>query len=146
VVNRANLGIEVIHERNAHQFPLDLHHKVANFLTTNYKVIFLPSFKTSEMVLKSKRKINRKSVRNMLTWSHYRFAQHLTQMAARRGVLVVRLSEAYTSKTCGKCGHIHKKLGGSKTYKCPKCGTQIPRDINGARKCDSFSRNLAIGG
>lgn len=24
VVNRANLGIEVIHERNAHQFPLDL--------------------------------------------------------------------------------------------------------------------------
>ncbi|MGK7874862.1 MAG: Photosystem Q(B) protein 1, partial [Xenococcaceae cyanobacterium] len=24
IINRANLGIEVIHERNAHQFPLDL--------------------------------------------------------------------------------------------------------------------------
>ncbi|NMG61077.1 photosystem II q(b) protein, partial [Geitlerinema sp. P-1104] len=24
VVNRANIGIEVIHERNAHNFPLDL--------------------------------------------------------------------------------------------------------------------------
>jgi photosystem II P680 reaction center D1 protein len=24
VLNRANLGIEVIHERNAHNFPLDL--------------------------------------------------------------------------------------------------------------------------
>jgi photosystem II P680 reaction center D1 protein len=24
VINRANLGIEVIHERNAHNFPLDL--------------------------------------------------------------------------------------------------------------------------
>lgn len=24
VVNRANLGIEVMHERNAHNFPLDL--------------------------------------------------------------------------------------------------------------------------
>jgi photosystem II P680 reaction center D1 protein len=24
VLNRANIGIEVIHERNAHQFPLDL--------------------------------------------------------------------------------------------------------------------------
>jgi putative transposase len=54
-------------------------------------------------------------------------------MALRRGVLVVRLSEAYTSKTCGKCGHLHTELGGSKTYKCPKCKTQIPRDINGAR-------------
>jgi photosystem II P680 reaction center D1 protein len=24
ILNRANLGIEVIHERNSHQFPLDL--------------------------------------------------------------------------------------------------------------------------
>jgi photosystem II P680 reaction center D1 protein len=24
IVNRADLGIEVMHERNAHQFPLDL--------------------------------------------------------------------------------------------------------------------------
>ena len=24
VINRANLGIEVMHERNAHNFPLDL--------------------------------------------------------------------------------------------------------------------------
>jgi len=24
VLNRANLGLEVIHERNSHQFPLDL--------------------------------------------------------------------------------------------------------------------------
>jgi photosystem II P680 reaction center D1 protein len=24
ILNRANLGFEVIHERNAHQFPLDL--------------------------------------------------------------------------------------------------------------------------
>jgi photosystem II P680 reaction center D1 protein len=24
VINRANLGLEVVHERNAHSFPLDL--------------------------------------------------------------------------------------------------------------------------
>jgi hypothetical protein len=67
-------------------------------------------------------------VRNMLSRSHYHFAQHLTQMALRRGVLVVRLSEeeAYTSKTRGKCGHIHTSLGGSKSFNCP-------RDVNGAR-------------
>jgi putative transposase len=85
------------------------------------------------MVLKSKRKINRKSARNMLTWSHYQFAQHLIQMAERKNVLVIRLSEAYTSKTCGSCGHIHKKLGGSKVFKCPNCQTNILRDVNGAR-------------
>ncbi|NEQ41531.1 MAG: transposase [Okeania sp. SIO3I5] len=85
------------------------------------------------MVLKSSRKINRKSVRNMLTWSHGKFASHIEQMAARQGVLVVRCNEAYTSKTCTNCGHVHHNLGGSKIYKCPQCGHRIARDINGAR-------------
>jgi putative transposase len=111
----------------------DLHNKVSHYLTSNYKVIFLPTFETSQMVLKSKRKIKRKSARNMLTWSHYQFAQHLIQTAERKNVLVIRLSEAYTSKTCGNCGHIHKKLGGSKVFKCPNCQTNILRDVNGAR-------------
>ncbi|TVQ43302.1 MAG: hypothetical protein EA365_12830, partial [Gloeocapsa sp. DLM2.Bin57] len=25
------------------------------------------------------------------------------------------------------------KLGGAKVFKCPKCGTQLLRDVNGAR-------------
>jgi transposase len=52
----------------------DLHNKVASVLTNGYKLIFLPTYETSQMVLKSQRKINRKSVRNMLTWSHGKFA------------------------------------------------------------------------
>ncbi|MGK7902755.1 MAG: zinc ribbon domain-containing protein [Hormoscilla sp.] len=74
------------------------------------------------MVVKANRKINRKSVRNMLTWAMSRFASHLEQAAKRKGVLVVRCNEAYTSKTCPKCGHIHRNLGGSKIHKCPACG------------------------
>ena len=111
----------------------DLHNQVASILVNSYKLIFLPSYETSQMVLKSSRKINRKSVRNMLTPSHGKFADHLEQMAARKGVLVVRCNEAYTSKTCTNCGHVHNNLGGSKIYKCPKCGHVIARDINGAR-------------
>jgi len=45
---------------------------------------------------------------------------------------LVRVSEEYTSKTCTKCGHVHRKLGGSKIFKCPNCGHEIPRDFNGA--------------
>lgn len=82
---------------------------------------------------KSQRKINRKSVRNMLSWSHGKFASHLEQIAAGKGVLVVRCNESYPSKTCTNCGHIHNNLGGSKIYKCPQCGHSIARDINGAR-------------
>jgi len=111
----------------------DLHNKVASVLVNSYKLIFLPTYETSQMVLKSIRKINRKSVRNMLSWSHGKFASCLEHKAARSCVLVVRCNEAYTSKTCTNCGHVHKNLGGSKIYKCPQCGHVIPRDINGAR-------------
>jgi putative transposase len=111
----------------------DLHNKVASMLVNSYKLIFLPTFETSQMVLKSSRKINKKSVRNMLTWSHAKFAQTLEQMAQRKGVILIRCNESYTSKTCTSCGYIHYKLGGSKLFACPHCGNKVLRDINGAR-------------
>ena len=111
----------------------DLHNKVASFLVYNYKVIFLPTFESSQMVLKQTRKIKAKTARNMLTFSPYKFAQHLTQMANRKNCLVVRCNESYTSKTCPECGTIHEKLGSSKYFKCPKCHYQSDRDLNGAR-------------
>jgi putative transposase len=111
----------------------DLHNKVARFLVSEYKIIFLPTFCTSEMVVKSRRKLNKKTARNMLSWSHYRFQQHLIQMANRHNVLVVLCNESYTSKTCPECGHIHEKLGGNKKFQCPLCGYSAHRDWNGAR-------------
>lgn len=111
----------------------ELHKKAAHFLTTNYQVIFLPTFETSQMVKRAKRKINKKSARQMLTWAHYRFKQIIKHQADKNGSIVVDVSEAYTSKTCGNCGHIHRKLGGSKVFKCPNCQTVIGRDLNGAR-------------
>lgn len=110
----------------------EIHRQTASYLVHNYKVIFLPTFDTSEMVIKSKRRINKKSARSMLTWSHFRFKQLLKAMADRFGVLVVETNEAYTSKTCGQCGAVHAKLGGSKTFKCSICGQIADRDWNGA--------------
>ncbi len=115
----------------------DLHNKAVNLLVNAYKVIYLPTFDSSQMVIKKRngkrRKINSKSVRQMLTLSHYKFEQHLKQAASKKGVIIVLCNESYTSKTCGNCGHIHHKLGGNKVFKCPHCGIQISRDVNGAR-------------
>jgi NADH pyrophosphatase NudC (nudix superfamily) len=110
----------------------DLHNKAVNLLVNSYKVIYLPTFDSSQMVIKSrggkKRRINSKSARQMLTLSHYRFEQLLLQASLRCGVLVVLCNESYTSKTCGNCGHIHYKLGGSKVFKCPpKRDSSFPR-------------------
>ncbi len=34
-------------------------------------------------------------------------------------------------RSCGsKCGQLHRKLAGSKTFKCPECGHTMDRDLN----------------
>jgi len=110
----------------------EVHSKASALLTKNYKHIFLPTFETSQMVVKKKRKLRSKTARNMLTWSHYRFKQVLKFHALKRDCVVHQVQEEYTSKTCSKCGHVHERLGANKKFKCPSCNHEIPRDWNGA--------------
>jgi len=110
----------------------EVHKQVGSYLARNYDVIYLPTFETSQMVAKGSRKLNSKSARAMMTWAFYQFSQTLKHLCNRYGSRLVRVTEEYTSKTCTKCGHIHSKLGGSKAFKCPNCGYEIPRDFNGA--------------
>lgn len=110
----------------------ELHHKLARFLVDNYDIILLPTFETSEMVLKNSRKIRSKSARQMLTWAHYRFKLFLKHKAFETGKLVIDCCEAYTSKTVSWTGEIIKNLGGRKVIKSVD-GRAMLRDLNGAR-------------
>jgi len=115
----------------------DCHRKLAKFLCESFDVILLPSFETSQMVTKEgpkRRKINSKTVRQMLTWSHYGFKQTLLSKAREYPWVDLRIvNEAYTSKTCTWCGVMNEKLGSSKIFHCKSCGTVVDRDYNGAR-------------
>ncbi|NEO64037.1 MAG: IS200/IS605 family element transposase accessory protein TnpB [Moorea sp. SIO4G2] len=75
----------------------ELHHKAARFLVNNFDVILLPTFETSEMTKKRNRKIRSKTVRNLLSFAHYRFKEFLKHKAQETGKLVVDVCEAYTS-------------------------------------------------
>ena len=95
----------------------ELHHKVARFLVDNFDVICLPIFETSQMVSKSRRKLRNKTVRQMLTLSHYEFKKFLKCQAWENSKLVIDCNEAYTSKTVSWTGEIIKNLGGARTIK-----------------------------
>ncbi len=110
----------------------EVHKKTAKYLISEYKLIFLPTFETSQMVAKETRKIKSKTVRQMLRWSHYRFKTFLRFQAFKRGAFIIDVTEEYTSKTCTACGHVHEKLGGRKVFKCRECGHKLLRDQNGA--------------
>lgn len=112
----------------------DCHRKVVKFLVDRYDIIILPPFASKNMSSKQNRRINSKTVRNMITWSHYKFRQMLmSKILEYKDKYILLPSEAYTSKTCGRCGNIKSNLGGNEIYKCDKCGLKIDRDINGSR-------------
>lgn len=66
---------------------------------------------------------------------HHRFARYPHKT-------LLLCEEAYTSKTCCKCGAIHKTLGGNKVFKCKACGNVMDRDHNGA--INIFIRFIAL--
>ena len=108
----------------------DMHFKCANWLCRNFDIILLPTFEVSDMVLKSKRKIRSKTVRQMLTLAHYKFEQRIKVKAQEFGRLVLLVNEAYTSKTASWTGEV-KQIGGAK--KITSAGITLDRDVNGAR-------------
>ena len=110
----------------------ELHKKIAHFLVTNFDIILLPTFETKQMTKRGGRKLRKKSVRQMLTLSHYRFKVFLKQKAKEYGVRVIDVCEAYTSRTVSWTGELVANLGGSKVIKSSE-GQSMDRDLNGAR-------------
>jgi putative transposase len=111
----------------------ELQKKTARFLVNNFDIILLPAFETSQMSKKAKRRIRSKSVRQMLTLSHYKFKQFLKHKAFENCKLVIDVNEAYTSKTVSWTGEIVHNLGGAKVIKSKLTGLSMSRDLNGAR-------------
>lgn len=111
----------------------DVHKKAAKWLCEHHAVVLIPAFSSQGMVKKGERRIHTKTVRNMLHWSHYRFRQRLRFKAGEYpGVEVKVVTEEYTTRTCGVCGHVRPRFGG-KHFLCPSCKWRCDRDVNGAR-------------
>ncbi|KAK9314229.1 putative transposase DNA-binding domain-containing protein [Lipomyces starkeyi] len=128
----------------------DLHCRTAKFLCSSYNLVLLPKFETQQMVTgRGRRRIGSKTARAMATWSHFRFQRRLLNKAREYPwCRVVLVSEAYTSKTCGACGHLNN-VGGSKEFRCAQCGYVCDRDINGARNilvryCTKLARGESV--
>lgn len=112
----------------------DCHRKTTKYLLENYNYIILPPFNTPQMTKRKNRNINSNTVRNMLTWSHYKFRMMLLDKSNEYlNKYIICPTEEFTSKTCGCCGFIKRDLRGCKEYNCNRCGLIIDRDINGSR-------------
>jgi len=109
-------------------------HKIILYLTSNYHFIHGSTFGVANMVERRPgSRIGRTTRRTLLTWHHGPLKTLLLEKAEQiEGLRVGLHDEAYTTKTCGSCGHRHN-IGGSKLFHCPSCGYTVHRDVNGAR-------------
>ena len=107
----------------------ELHYKTINYITNNYKVIFLPKFENQKLVKKIKSKVVN---RNLMLLRHYTFRSRCKMKAFEKGCFVDECTEEYTSQTCGGCGQL-QKIESKDIYECNKCNFILDRDVNGAR-------------
>lgn len=111
----------------------EVHCKTIHFLRHNFSTIIIPNTKIKEIVKKKNRKINNKTARQMLTWSHYTFRQRLITKVKGDNITIIEGGEEYTSKTCSNCGCLNHHLGGQKMFHCKQCKVKMDRDVNGSR-------------
>jgi putative transposase len=107
----------------------DLHKKLALWLCTNYKKIYIPrlNFHTCKNLPKRKKCV-------LAALQHCAFVDRLIYKSREfPGCEVVEVNEAYTSKTCSNCGYQKEDLGKNRVYKCNSCSLEFGRDINASR-------------
>lgn len=111
----------------------DCHNKFAKYLVQHFDYIILPKFNTNKNS-KMISNLSHGNVRKMMTWSHGMFRDRLkNKIEENNNSYLFYVEEPYTSKYCGNCGTIHKDLGDSKDFICPKCKMEYDRDINASR-------------
>jgi putative transposase len=110
----------------------ELHWKSINFLTKNYNTVILPNFESQGIVKNSlKTSLNRET----MLLRHYTFRERLKSKARTiKNMVIVSVTEEYTTKTCGYCGVLNKKIVlGDSEFTCGSCNLTFNRDYNGAR-------------
>lgn len=122
------------------------HYFAANSQLRDHDLIIQPWLHSAALVPKSTRALGCKTVRAMLTMSHFKYRERLQWASTRySGRHVLITEEPGTSKTCTNCGHWKADLGAAKTYKCEVCAIEVDRDVAGARNNFFAAYGDAVG-
>ena len=77
-------------------------------------------------------RLGAKTNQKISQWPHGQFTMYLTEKAARVGISVEWMDEAYSTRTCCACSHVHATSPRGRRYMCSGCGVRGHRDVNGA--------------
>jgi len=103
-------------------------HSVVNELLKCYDTIYMEDLNTSGMLK------NHKLAKAIQEVGFFKFKTVLSAKALQNDKKVILIGRFYpSSKTCSKCGYIHKDLKlKERHWQCPNCSTSHDRDYNAA--------------
>ncbi len=90
----------------------------------------------------TKGRLSRRIRQKISQWSFYKQKEYLLYKAKEVGIDVIEVSEAYTSKTCPRCGSINSP--NNRNYSCSNCALTCHRDVVGAYNILSMYRYGAL--
>ena len=111
----------------------ELHWKSINYLTSNYKNIFIGDLSSKNISCNKTSNISKLTKRVAYKLSFYKFRMRLQLRCEANNLNYKMINEYYTSKMCSNCGNYNENLGSNKIYNCNNCKNIIDRDINGCR-------------
>jgi transposase len=111
----------------------ELHWKSINFLTSNYKNIFIGNLSSKNISCNKTSNICKITKRIAYRLSFFKFRMRLQTRCEINNINYKMINEKYTSKMCSNCGNYNENLGTNKIYNCKNCKNIIDRDINGSR-------------
>ena len=82
--------------------------------------------------LKYKSKLSTRFLNRMQYWSYKQVLTKLELMCQEHGVQMVKVSPAYTSQTCSKCGNVDRDSRKGERFMCTTCAFELDADINAA--------------
>ena len=106
----------------------DYIHSVVNYLLCKYDTIYMEDLNVQGMMK------NHKLAKAIQEIGFFKFKTTLQNKALQNDKNVILIGRYYpSSKTCSKCGYIHKDLKLSeRKWQCPNCGSYHDRDYNAA--------------
>ncbi len=122
---KAQNKIARLHQHIARQREY-FHYKTAHKLVKEYDLIAVENLNINGLAR------NTKLSKSIYDVARGAFIEKLNAVAVKRGVHVVKVTPHNTSQNCSNCGHKVPKTLSVRTHSCPKCGTVLDRDENGA--------------
>ena len=125
--DKARLKLAKLHKKISNQ-RFDFIKQNASMITKLYDFVSVENLNVKGMIK------NHNLAQSIIDVSFSSFLNELEWQCKKRGKIFYKIDRFFpSSKTCHSCGYITEMLRLSdRTYKCPKCGMFIDRDLNAA--------------